>query len=138
MMRLIRPTCLLLLFLTQATFAETFAELTKREEGIALGRCELLPRPDLKGMAIHAVIPARFEVPGIWSTRRLLLVGIDEAGTVLGSKELQLGMKVPPREVLKVHCSENRLELRMSPQASRRTLVHRWDGRDLRLEPRPR
>jgi hypothetical protein len=92
----------------------------------------------LKGTAIHAVIPARFEVPGIWSTRSFLLVGVDDDGTVQSSQELRLAEKVPPREVLGVRCSGNRLEVRLAGQASGRTLVHRWTGRDLRANRRHR
>lgn len=130
-MRAISLSCVLLLVLGEAALAETLVELTKRVEGIEFGRCELLPRPDLKGTAIYAVIPARFDVPGTWLTRSLLLVGTDHAGIVQGAQELKLASKVPLREVLKVHCSGNRLEVRLSRQASGRTLVHRWNGRVL-------
>lgn len=137
-MRLILLPCVLVLALGKPALAETLAQLTKREEGIDFGRCELRPRPELKGTAIHAVIPARFEVPGVWSTRSLLLVGTDDAGVVQDFRELKLASKVPPREVLRVNCSGKRLELRLSRQASGRTLVHRWNGYALRVEPRHR
>ena len=50
--------------------SETIAELVSREDGVDFGRCELTPRPHLRGAVVHAVIPAWFEKPGIWSTRR--------------------------------------------------------------------
>ena len=63
-------SCFLLLVITQVARAETLAEL-KREEGIDFGPCELAPRPNMRGTVVHAVIPARFEVPGIWATHSL-------------------------------------------------------------------
>ena len=69
-------------------WSETIAELVSREDGVDFGRCELTPRPHLRGAVVHAVIPAWFEKPGIWATRSLLLVGVDDSGTVQQQRKL--------------------------------------------------
>jgi len=114
-------------------WSETIAELVSREDGVDLGRCELTPSPHLRGAVVHAVIPAWFEKPGIWSTRSLLLVGVDDSGTVQQQRKLRLGASVPPREVVSINCSGSRLDVRLSRQASGRTLAHRWTGTQLTL-----
>jgi len=118
--------------------AETLADLVSREAGVDFGRCELTPPPSMKGSAIHAVIPARFQVPGIWMTRSLLLVGVDERGTVQDEQELKLVREVPPREVVRVRCSGGRLQVRLSPRASGKTLTHHWTGTQLMPIPASR
>ena len=112
-------------------WSETIADLVSREDGVDFGRCELTPRPHLRGAVVHAVIPAWFEKPGIWSTRSLLLVGVDDSGTVQQQRKLRLGASVPPREVVSINCSGSRLDVRLSRQASGRTLAHRWTGTQL-------
>jgi hypothetical protein len=107
---------------------ETLAELVKKEEGIEFGPCALAPKPKLAGEAVHAVIPARFETPGIWVTRTLLLVGVDAQANVLGTLELKLADDVPPREVVKVTCAKDRLTIRLP----RKNLSYAWTGTALR------
>jgi hypothetical protein len=134
MIPLLVLACLILeMTMPCVAWAETIAELVSREDGVDLGRCELTPHPHLRGAIVHAVIPARFETPGIFSTRSLLLVGIDGGGTVQQQLELRLGASVPPREVVSIKCSGSRLDVRLSPQASGRTLAHRWTGTQLTL-----
>ena len=123
--------CLLALAAVRTASAETLAALVSREQGVDFGPCVLAPPPDVKGEAVHAVIPARFEHPGIWITRTLLLVGVDGSGTVQGQMELRLAADVPPREVLRVRCSGDRLDVHLSRQASGKVLRHRWTGRRL-------
>ncbi len=103
--------------------AETLGELVAREDGVALGRCDLDPPPGLPGDAVHAVVPARFDTPGIWSTRSLLLVGVD-AGGVRGQRELRLAKAVPPREVIGVVCRGDRVTIRTNAG----TWHYRWTG----------
>ena len=67
--------------------SETLAELVKKEEGVELGVCNLTPRPNVAGRDVYVVVPARFANPGIWVTRTLLFVGVDEAKTVTGVAE---------------------------------------------------
>ncbi len=74
-----------------------------REEGVAFGACALTPKPALAG-TVHAVIPARFDKPGIWVTRTILLAGLDDAKNVQGVLELKIADDVPPREVISVIC----------------------------------
>ena len=128
-------SCFLVLGMTMpcVAWSETIAELVSREDGVDFGRCELTPRPHLRGAVVHAVIPAWFEKPGIWSTRSLLLVGVDDSGTVQQQRKLRLGASVPPREVVSINCSGSRLDVRLSRQASGRTLAHRWTGTQLTL-----
>ena len=123
--------CFLSLVALRTASAETLAELVSREEGVEFGPCALAPRPNVKGADIHAVIPARFATPGIWATRTLLLVGVDGTGTVQDQMELRLMADVPPREVLSVRCSGDRLDIRLSAHASRKVLRHRWTGQRL-------
>ena len=123
--------CFLSLAAVRTAYAETLADLVSREEGVEFGPCALAPRPHVKGAAVHAVIPARFANPGIWITRTLLLVGVDGTGTVQDQMELRLMADVPPREVVSVRCSGNRLDIRLSPRASGKVLRHRWTGRRL-------
>ncbi|WP_232629935.1 hypothetical protein [Methylobacterium sp. Leaf118] len=101
--------------------------LVARVEGVSLGRCILSPAPLLAG-TVHAVIPARFEDPAIWTTRTLLLVGVDADASVRGQRALALPQPVPPREVVSLRCAGRRLDLRL-PRA---ILSFDWDGDRLR------
>lgn len=113
--------------LSGSAHAESLDALVKREEGIAFGVCALTPKPALHS-EVHAVIPARFDTPGIWVTRTMLLVGVDEAKTVQGTLELKLVDDVPPREVVSVVCKANRLAIRLRGK----TLSYTFDGKALR------
>ena len=135
---MVRSPALLFVFLAvlgPEARAETLGELVTREEGIDFGPCALDPRPDVPGGTIRAVIPARFERPGIWVTRTLLLVGIDEGGAVRGQAELRLAASVPPREVPSVRCAGNRLTLRLSAGASGETFAYIWTGQGAEAIP---
>ncbi|HEX2555022.1 MAG TPA: hypothetical protein VHL98_15085 [Microvirga sp.] len=112
--------------------AETLSERVAREEGVAFGPCVLSPKPALPGNAVHAVVPARFENPGIWTTRSLLLVGVDAAGTVQGERELKLAKPIPPREVISVLCRGDRVTIRTTAGTSQ----HRWTGEALTARKR--
>lgn len=107
--------------------SETLNALVAREAGVPLGRCVLSPAPVLGGK-VHAVIPARFENPAIWTTRTLLLVGVDEDTSVNGQLELALSELVPPRDVVSLRCVGRRLDLRL-PHT---TLSFEWDGHALK------
>ena len=107
---------------------ETLAELVKKEEGVELDVCVLAPKPGLAGKDVYVVVPARFPQPGIWVTRTLLLVGVDEAKNVQGVLELALRDDVPPREVVGVTCIGSALTVRLP----RKSLTYTWTGRELR------
>jgi hypothetical protein len=111
-----------------AARAETLAELVKKEEGVDFGPCVLGPKPKLAGEAVHAVIPARFDTPGIWVTRTLLLVGVDAQKNVQGTLELKLSDDVPPRQVVSVTCAKDRLTIKLP----RKSLPYAWTGTALR------
>jgi hypothetical protein len=111
----------------QAADSETLAELVKKEEGVDFGPCELTPKPKLAGEMVHAVIPARFDTPGIWVTRTLLLVGVDAGRNVQGMLELKLADDVSPRES-NVICKKDRVTIRTFGKA----LSYRWTGSALR------
>jgi hypothetical protein len=113
--------------LLQVAHAETLAELVKKEEGVDFGPCVLSPRPKLAGDAVHAVIPARFDKPGIWVTRTLLLVGVDAQTNVQGTLELKLADDVGPREA-NVTCKNDRVTIRTFGKS----LAYRWTGTALR------
>src|ERR1044071_7198789 len=102
-MRLAPRGLVALALLAAATVAraETLDEFVKREEGVAFGACALTPKPALPG-EVHVVIPARFETPGIWVTRTILLVGVDAAKSVAGTLELNVKDDIPPRQVIRV------------------------------------
>ena len=108
--------------------AETLTELVRKEEGVELGTCVLAPKPNIAGKNVYAVVPARFPQPGIWVTRTLLLVGVDEAKTVQGLLELALRHDVPPREVVSVSCKGAALTIRLPSKS----LAYTWTGKELR------
>jgi hypothetical protein len=108
--------------------AESFIELVAKEEGVAFGPCVLTPRPKLAGKEIHVVIPSRFAQPGIWTTRTILFVAIDEAENIQGMVEAKALDDVPPREVVSVVCNKNALTIRLP----KKTLSYLWDGDKLR------
>ncbi|HEY8565654.1 MAG TPA: hypothetical protein VIL65_09155 [Beijerinckiaceae bacterium] len=112
--------------------AETLTALVQREEGVDAGPCNLSPRPDLAGARVHAVVPARFDHPGIWSTRILLLVGVDGAGNVEAERALTLAAQVPPREIVSVTCKEGRVTIQQSGWAGGGRDVYAWTGRALK------
>ena len=108
--------------------AESFIELVAKEEGVAFGPCVLTPRPNLAGKEIHVVIPSRFAQPGVWTTRTILFVAIDEAENIQGMVEAKTLDDVPPREVVSVVCNNSVLTIRLP----RKTLSYLWDGSRLR------
>jgi hypothetical protein len=112
--------------------AETLAELVKREEGLELGLCVLTPKPDVAGTQTYVVIPARFANPGIWVTRSILFVGVDDGNNVVGITEARALHDIPPREVVSVSCNRNALTIRMSSRMSPATLSYVWDGKQLK------
>jgi hypothetical protein len=112
--------------------AETLAELVKKEEGVELGVCVLTPRPNVAGKQVYVVVPARFETPGIWLTRSLLFVGVDDAGNVQGVVEAKTLHDVAPREVISVGCDKNRVTVRMTDRMKPKTLSYVWSGKELR------
>jgi hypothetical protein len=108
--------------------AETLAELVKKEEGVAFGVCALAPRLDVAGKEIHVVVPARFAEPGIWVTRSILFVGVDDGKSVQGVAEAKALDDIPPREVISVACNKNTLTIRMPVK----TLSYTWNGKEFR------
>ena len=87
----------------------------------------LTPKPKLAGETVHAVIPARFAMPGLWVTRTLLLVGVDAQKSVHGMLELTLADDVPPRRA-GITCAKDRVTIRTGAKA----LTYQWDGKALR------
>ena len=112
--------------------SETLAELVKKEEGVEFGVCNLTPRPNVAGKDVYAVVPARFANPGIWVTRTLLFVGVDDAKTVTGIAEATTLHDVAPREVISVVCSKSTVTVRMTDRMKPKTLTYAWDGKGLR------
>ena len=112
--------------------AETLAELVKKEQGFEFGVCNLTPRPNMAGKEIYLVVPARFANPGIWVTRSILLVGVDESKNVVALMEAKTLHDVPPREVVSVSCNKNVMTVRMSNRMSPSTLSYVWNGRELK------
>jgi hypothetical protein len=119
-------------FSVNAARSETLAELVKKEEGVELGVCALTPRPNVAGKQVYVVVPARFATPGIWITRSLLFVGVDEAGNVQGIVEAKTLHDVAPREVISVACNKNRVTVRMTDRMKPKTLSYVWNGKELR------
>ncbi len=117
-----------LLASVQVARAESLTELVRKEEGVDFGPCVLSPKPKLGGEVVHAVIPARFDTPGIWVTRTLLLVGVDAQKNTQATLELKLADDVPPRQVVSVTCAKDRLSIKLP----RKTLAYRWTGTVLR------
>jgi hypothetical protein len=132
-MRLAPRGLVALALLAAATVAraETLDELVKREEGVAFGACALTPKPALPG-EVHVVIPARFETPGIWVTRTILLIALDDAKAIGGTLALKVADGIPPRQVISVACKGNRMTVRITD----RTLTYAFDGRALKKVPR--
>jgi hypothetical protein len=116
----------------QEARTETLAELVKKEEGIEFGVCNLLPRPTTTGKEIYLVVPARFPSPGIWVTRSILLVGVDEGRNVVAMTEVKTLDDVPPREVVSVSCNKNAITIRMSNRMKPSTLSYVWNGNELK------
>lgn len=112
--------------------SETLAELVKKEEGVAFGVCNLTPRPNAAGKDVYAVVPARFPNPGIWVTRTLLFVGVDDAKNVTGIAEARTFEDVAPREVISIGCDKSTVTVRMTDRMKPKTLVYKWDGKQLR------
>ena len=112
--------------------AETLAELVKKEEGVEFGVCNLTPRPNVAGKDVYVVVPARFANPGIWVTRTLLFVGVDDAKSVSGVAEATTLDDVAPREVISVVCSKSMVTVRMTDRMKPKTLAYTWDGKQLR------
>jgi hypothetical protein len=112
--------------------AGTLEELVKEEEGIELGVCNLTPRPNVAGKEIHVVIPARFPSPGIWITRSVLFVGVDESKTVMGVAEAKALHDLSPREVISVSCNRNRITIRQSNRMAPATVSYVWTGKELK------
>jgi hypothetical protein len=115
-----------------AARAETLAELVKKEEGVEFGVCVLMPRPNVAGKQVYVVVPARFETPGLWVTRSLLFVGVDDAGNVQGVAEAKTLHDVAPREVISIACNKNRVTIRMTDRMKPKTLSYLWSGKELR------
>ena len=118
--------------IAQAARAETLAELIKKEEGVEFGVCNLVPRPNTISKDIYLIVPARFPSPGIWVTRSILLVGVDEGRNVVAMTELKTLDDVPPREVVSVSCNKNAITIRMSNRMSPSTLSYVWNGKELK------
>ena len=112
--------------------SETLAELVKKEEGVEFGVCNLTPRPNVAGKDVYVVVPARFDNPGIWVTRTLLLVGVDDAKNVAGIAEAKTLHDVAPREVISVVCNKSTVTVRMTDRMKPKTLTYAWDGKQLR------
>ena len=112
--------------------AETLEQLVKKEEGVELGVCNLTPKPDLAGIETYVVIPARFANLGIWVTRSILLVGVDEGKNVAGTLELKALNDIPPREVVSVSCNKSVMTIRMSNRMKQPTLSYMWNGKELK------
>jgi len=112
--------------------AETLSELVKKEEGVELGVCDLTPRPKVDGKDVYVVVPARFDNPGIWVTRTLLFVGVDDAKNVAGIAEAKALHDVAPREVISVTCNKSTVTVRMTDRMKPKTLTYAWDGKGLR------
>jgi hypothetical protein len=112
--------------------SETLAELVKKEEGVELGVCNLTPRPKVDGKDVYVVVPARFDNPGIWVTRTLLFVGVDDAKNVAGIAEAKALHDVAPREVISVVCNKSTVTVRMTDRMKPKTLTYAWDGKQLR------
>jgi hypothetical protein len=108
--------------------SETLTELVAREEGVAFGVCALVPRPAVTGKDVHVVVPARFAQPGVWVTRTILFVGVDDGKTVAGVVEARTLDDVPPREVISVRCNKSALTIRITGK----TLSYIWTGKALR------
>lgn len=115
-----------------AVFAESLSDLVKKEEGIEFGVCNLTPRPNVGGKDVHVVVSARFPNPGIWITRTLLFVGVDDGKTVTGIAEATTLHDVAPREVISVTCSRSTVTVRMTDRMKPKTLTYAWDGKGLR------
>ena len=111
--------------------AETLAELVKKEEGVEFGLCNLTPPPSSAGKEIYAVIPARFANPGLWVTRSILFVAVDEANNVVAVTEAKSLHDIPPREVVSISCNRNAITIRMSKRMSPSTLSYVWNGKVL-------
>ena len=111
--------------------SETLAELVKKEEGVEFDICNLTPRPNVGGKDVYVVVPARFPNPGIWVTRTLLFVGVDD-GNVTGIAEATTLHDVAPREVISVVCSKSTVTVRMTDRMKPKTLSYAWDGKGLR------
>lgn len=116
----------------QGARSETLAELVKKEEGIEFGVCNLLPKPDTMGKDIYLVVPARFPNPGIWVTRSILLVGVDDGRNVVATTEVKTLDDIPPREVVSVSCNKNVMTIRMSNRMSPSTRSYVWNGTELK------
>jgi hypothetical protein len=112
--------------------AETLSELVKKEEGVEFGVCNLTPRPKVDGKDVYVVVPARFDNPGIWVTRTLLFVGVDDAKNVAGIAEAKTLHDVAPREVISVVCNKSAVTVRMTDRMKPKTLTYAWDGKQLR------
>ena len=112
--------------------SETLAELVKKEEGVEFGICNLTPRPKVDGKDVYVVVPARFDNPGIWVTRTLLFVGVDDAKNVAGIGEAKTLHDVAPREVISITCNKATLTVRMTDRMKPRTLTYAWNGKLLR------
>jgi hypothetical protein len=112
--------------------SEMLAELVKKEEGVAFGACNLTPRPSVAGKDVHVVVPARFANPGIWVTRTLLFVGVDDGKNVTGVAEATTLHDMAPREVIGVNCAKSTVTVRMTDRMKPKTLTYAWDGKQLR------
>lgn len=112
--------------------AETLAELVKKEEGVEFGVCTLTPPPAGAGKEIYAVIPARFPNPGLWVTRSLLFVAVDESKNVVAVTEARMLHDVPPREVVSISCNRNAVTIRLSSRMSPRAMSYIWNGKELK------
>jgi hypothetical protein len=119
-----------------AARSETLADLVKKEEGVEFGVCNLTPRPNVGGKEVYVVVPARFPSPGIWLTRTLLFVGVDEGKNVSGVAEAKTLDDVGPREVISVTCNKNTVTVKMSNRMSPATLSYMWNGKDLSRKSR--
>lgn len=117
---------------TSVARSETLDELVKKEEGIELGLCNLTPRPDVKGKDVYVVVPARFPSPGIWVTRSILFVGVDDGKNVAGVVEAKTLHDTSPREVISVTCKNNAITIKMSNRMRPATLSYVWDGKGLK------
>lgn len=115
-----------------AVFGESLSDLVKKEEGVEFGVCNLTPRPNVGGKDVYVVVPARFPNPGIWITRTLLFVGVDDGKSVTGVAEATTLHDVAPREVISVVCSKSTVMVRMTDGMKPKTLTYAWDGKGLR------
>lgn len=122
------------IFTLQSLRAEalTLDEFIAKEEGVELGKCVLSPKPQISGVSIYVVIPARFENPNVWATHSVLFVGVDTEKVVQGHLEVKVPDEIYPRDVLAAECKSNNLTISISGTKNPKSLNYIWDGKALK------